>query len=142
MSRNLLEYSGVLDIREHSSGGKHNRFGITKQGNRFFRTAFIEANQRGYRTTQLSSQLRARRRKTDPDMIAIADRCLQRLNKKGNRLLIAGKHPNKVKVACASEMVHYRKNKPPITSEPPHKKYRQSRYVNSETATHLPQPTV
>ena len=37
--------------------------------------------------------------------VAIADRCLQRLNKKGNRLLLAGKHPNKVKVACAREMV-------------------------------------
>ena len=28
-------------------------------------------------------------------------------NKKGNRLLIAGKHPNKVKVACAREMVGF-----------------------------------
>jgi hypothetical protein len=27
------------------------------------------------------------------------------LNRKGNRLLLAGKHPNKVKVACAREMV-------------------------------------
>jgi hypothetical protein len=26
---------------------------------------------------------------------------------KGNRLLIAGKHPNKVKVACAREMVGF-----------------------------------
>ena len=40
-----------LDMREYSSGGKHNRFGITILGNRYLRTAFIEANQRGYRTT-------------------------------------------------------------------------------------------
>jgi len=32
-----------MDIREYSSGSKHNRFGITKQGNRYLRTAFIEA---------------------------------------------------------------------------------------------------
>jgi hypothetical protein len=35
------------------------------------------------------------------------DRCLRRLNRKGNRLLLAGKHPNKVKVACAREMVGF-----------------------------------
>jgi hypothetical protein len=29
------------------------------------------------------------------------------LSKKGNRLLLAGKHPNKVKVACAREMVGF-----------------------------------
>ena len=94
-----------MDIREYSSGGKHNRFGITKQGNRFLRAAFVEANQRGYRTARISKDLTARRKNTDPELINIADRCLKRLNKKGNRLLIAGKHPNKVKVACAREMV-------------------------------------
>jgi len=40
-------------------------------------------------------------------LVNIADRCLRRLNKKGNRLLLAGKHPNKVKVACAREMVGF-----------------------------------
>ncbi len=40
-------------------------------------------------------------------LINIADHCLRRLNKKGNRLLLAGKHPNKVKVACAREMVGF-----------------------------------
>ena len=29
------------------------------------------------------------------------------LNKKGNRLLLAGKHPNQVKLACAREMVGF-----------------------------------
>jgi len=29
------------------------------------------------------------------------------LSKKGNRLLEAGKHPNKVKVACAREMIGF-----------------------------------
>ena len=104
--RKLASWIG-LDIREYSSGGKHNRFGITKQGNRYLRTAFVEANQRGYRTARVSKDLKARRKNTAPEFIDIATRCLKRLNTKGNRLLIAGKHPNKVKVACAREMVGF-----------------------------------
>jgi transposase len=96
-----------MDIREYSSGGKHRRFGITKQGNRYLRTAFIEANQRGYRSARLSKAIKARRVHAAPEFIDIADRCLRRLNRKGNRLLLAGKHPNKVKVACAREMVGF-----------------------------------
>jgi transposase len=104
--RQLVSWIG-MDIREYSSGGKHNRFGITKQGNRYLRTAFIEANQRGYRTARITKDIKARRAHTAPELIDIADRCLRRLNKKGNRLLIGGKHPNKVKVACAREMVGF-----------------------------------
>jgi len=104
--RQLVSWIG-MDIREYSSGGKHRRFGITKQGNRYLRTAFIEANQRGYRTAHLSKAIKARRAHTGAEFIDIADRCLRRLNKKGNRLLLAGKHPNKVKVACAREMVGF-----------------------------------
>ena len=104
--RKLMSWIG-MDIREYSSGGKHNRMGITKQGNRYLRTAFVEANQRGYRTTRISQDLKTRRANTAPELIAIADRCLHRLNNKGNRLLLAGKHPNKVKVACAREMVGF-----------------------------------
>jgi len=96
-----------MDIREYSSGGKHNRFGITKHGNRYLRTAFIEANQHGYRTARISKDIKARRAHTAPEFVNIADRCLRPLNKKGNRLLMAGKHPNKVKVACAREMVGF-----------------------------------
>ena len=104
--RQLVSWIG-MDIREYSSGGKHNRFGMTKHGNRYLQTTFIEANQRGYRTARISKELKARRKNTDPGIINIADRCLRRLNKKGNRLLLAGKHPNKVKVACAREMVGF-----------------------------------
>lgn len=104
--RRLVSWVG-MDIREYASGGKSHRFGITRQGNPYLRTAFIEANQRGYRTAQLGKDLKARRTNSAPEYVAIADRCLRRLNKKGNRLLLAGKHPNKVKVACAREMVGF-----------------------------------
>ena len=104
--RQLVSWAG-MDIREYASGGRSNRLGITRQGNRYLRTALIEANQRGYRSAVLGKDVKARRAKSRSAYVAIADRCLQRLNKKGNRLLLAGKHPNKVKVACAREMVGF-----------------------------------
>ncbi len=106
LPRKLVSWIG-RDIRVYSSGGKHHRFGITKQGNRYIRTAFVEANQRGYRTAKIGQDLKSRRKHIAPELVNIADRCLRRLNKKGNRLLLAGKHPNKVKVACAREMVGF-----------------------------------
>ena len=39
--RQLVSWVGT-DIREYASGGKSNRPGITRQGNRYLRTAFIE----------------------------------------------------------------------------------------------------
>ncbi len=96
-----------FDIREYSSGGKHNRFGITKHGNRYLRTAFVEANQRIPKNRKISNDLKSRRKDVDPKLIHIADRCRERLAKKGHRLLCSGKHPNKVKVACAREMVGF-----------------------------------
>ncbi len=104
--RQLVSWIG-MDIREYSSGGTQHRFGITKQGNRSLHTAFIEENQRGERTATVSKESKARRAHTAPDFVDIANRCLRRLNNKGNRLLLAGKHPNKVKVACAREMVGF-----------------------------------
>jgi len=104
--RQLTAWVG-MDIREYSSGGKQHRFGITREGNRYLRTAFVEANQRAYRSARISKDIKARRKGTEAQYIAIADRCLKRTNKKGNRLLQAGKHPNKVKVACAREMIGF-----------------------------------
>ena len=104
--RLLASWAG-MDTREYASGGKLNRFGTARQGNRYLRTAFIEANQRSYRSARISKDIKVRRANCAPEYIAIADRCLRRLNKKGNRSLLAGKHPNKVKVACAREMVGF-----------------------------------
>jgi transposase len=104
--RQLVSWVG-MDIREYASGGKSNRLGITRQANRYLRTAFVEANQRGYGSARISKDIKAWRVNCAPEDIAIADRFLRRLNKKGNRLLLAGKHPNKVKEACAREMVGF-----------------------------------
>jgi hypothetical protein len=68
-------------------------------------TSRIEANQRSNRSRQVSDDLKIRRQNTHPELVQITDRCLKRVNNKGHHLLEAGKHPNKVKVACAREMV-------------------------------------
>jgi transposase len=102
----LASWAG-LDIREYSSGGNSNRFGITKHGNKFVRTALVEINQKGFRSTTISGALKTRRKNAPPEIIGIADRCHKRLYKKSFRLLMGGKHPNKVKVACAREMVGF-----------------------------------
>ena len=80
--RQLVSWVG-MDIREYASGGKSTRLGITRQGNRYLRTAFIEANQRGYRSASISKDVKTRRAKSPSEYVAIADRCLRRLNKKG-----------------------------------------------------------
>jgi transposase len=102
----LVAWMG-MDIREYSSGGKHNRFGITKHGNRYLRTAFVEANQRAYKCNRITAELKTRRKSIPPNLIGIADRCLERTSKKGNRLTATGKHSNVIKVACAREMVGF-----------------------------------
>lgn len=96
-----------FDIREYSSGGKHNRFGITKHGNKYLRNALVEANQRFARSKPVGRDLKYRRNEIDPTLVLIAERCRMRLMKKGNRMLHAGKHANKVKVAMAREMVGF-----------------------------------
>jgi len=104
--RRLASWMG-LDIREYSSGGKHNRFGITKHGNKYLRTAFVESNQKSYRCSTAGKDVKLRRQKLPPVLVSIAERCQKRLYKKGARMLFAGKHTNKIKVALAREMVGF-----------------------------------
>lgn len=104
--RQLVSYMG-MDVREYSSGGKQQRFGITKCGNKYLRTAFVESNQKIFRSKGVGKALEQRRKNADPAFIAIADRCMTRLVVKGARLIHAGKHVNKVKVACGREMAGF-----------------------------------
>lgn len=104
--RRLTSYAG-LEISEYSSGGRENKFGISKLGNRHLRTAVIGVSQSAIRTPWLSKELKKRRIGAEPYMVEIADRCMVRLNKKGMRLLMRGKPNNKVKVACARELLGF-----------------------------------
>lgn len=73
--RQLVSWMG-MDIREYSSGGNHHRFGLTKHGNRYLRTAFIESNQRIFKSKAIGKDLKQRRKNINPELIQIADRCM------------------------------------------------------------------
>lgn len=106
--RQLTSYAG-MDIIEYSSGGRHNRYSITKTGNAFIRTAAVEACQRVNITPKETKHLKHRRQDlgSTKEQIEIADRCMRRLYKRSLRLIHRGKHINKVKVACARELLGF-----------------------------------
>lgn len=101
--RKLMSFLG-FDVIEYSSGGKERKFGITKYGNRVVRTALVEATQRCSMPPKVSYKLKHRRKEIAPELISVADKCMQRLYRKSNHLLSREKNKNKVKVACAREM--------------------------------------
>lgn len=102
----LTSYVG-FDLREYSSGGRERKFSISKMGNSRLRWTIVEACQRVHRTPNVSSRLRTRRKKADVKSIEIADRCMKRLYKKSQRMILGGKPVNKAKVACAREMLGF-----------------------------------
>lgn len=104
--RRLTSYAG-MDLIEYSSGGKERRFGMTKMGNRRIRTAVIESSQTVLQTPVVSKPLRQRRQGAEPAMIEIADRAMHRLHKKATRLWHKGKPKNKIKTACARELLSF-----------------------------------
>ncbi|MBY0472136.1 IS110 family transposase [bacterium] len=104
--RKLTSYAG-MDLREYSSGGKERRYSMSKMGNVHIRTTAVETCQRPNLTPQVSRSLKLRREGTSPKFIEIADRCMKRLYQKSTRMLYAGKPANKIKVACARELLGF-----------------------------------
>jgi transposase len=104
--RPLASYVG-LDVAEYSSGGKEHKGGITKTGNRYIRTILIESCQMATRRPILSKRIKQSRAGQPQDIVDVADRCMHRLHKKATRMLYAGKHKNKIKTACAREMLGF-----------------------------------
>lgn len=100
----LVSYVG-FDLREYSSGGRERKYGISKMGNSRMRWLATEASQRAHKQPVVSKPLKYRREDIDPKFIEVADRCMKRLYKKSTHLVLAGKPINKVKVACAREML-------------------------------------
>lgn len=104
--RRLTSYAG-MDLIEHSSGGKERRFSMSRMGNRHIRTTVIEACQYAFNVPVVSQILQKRRQETPAHLVDIADRCMQRLHKKARRLLYRDKPRNKIKAACAREMLGF-----------------------------------
>jgi len=104
--RQLTSYAG-LDIAEYSSGGKERKKGITKTGNKHIRTILTESCQTASKPAILSKRIKQSRKGQPQAVLDIADRCMHRLHKKATRMLYAGKHKNKIKTACAREMLGF-----------------------------------
>lgn len=99
----LASYAG-MDICEYSSG-KEKRWSITKMGNHYLRTVSVESVQSAWRPPRIGKRLKAQRKGIEKEFIDIADKCARRLYQKSSRLLFSGKAKNKVKVACARELL-------------------------------------
>lgn len=104
--KRLTSYAG-MDLQEYSSGGREIKLKITKMGNKYIRTSVVEACQLASRVPRISRRLKAKREGVELKFIKIADRCMNRLYKKSSRLMYKGKMHNKIKVACAREMLGF-----------------------------------
>lgn len=104
--KKLVSYMG-LDIAEYSSGGKERKLGITKAGSSHLRTCIVESQQILARRPSASRCIKKRREGASPDIIKIAIKCDDRMYKRSKHLMAKGKHSNKIKVACAREMVGF-----------------------------------
>jgi hypothetical protein len=94
-------------VAEYSSGGKERKKGITKTGNKHIRTILTESCQMASRPPILSKRIKQFRAGQPQAAVDIADRCMNRLYKKSVRMLFSGKHINKIKTACAREMLGF-----------------------------------
>lgn len=104
--RRMVSFAG-MEITERSSGKGEKKFSITHMGNRYLRTAVVESCQVVNQPVRISRALEKRRMGVDPRLVGIADRCMNRLNKRALHLMYKGKQINKVKVACAREMLGF-----------------------------------
>jgi transposase len=104
--KRLTSYAGMA-IVEKSSGGCLRKFRISKTGNRFLRTTVIEACQGVLQAPRISARLTRRREGAEKTWIEIADRAMSRLHRKATHLWHANKAKNKIKVACARELLGF-----------------------------------
>ena len=104
--RQFSAYAG-FDVREHSSGGKERKFGITKLGNKAIRTVAVEACQQLGFPPAASRRLKEARAGMPKEIVAIAEKCSRRLWRRYLHLVQRGKPANKAKAACAREMLGF-----------------------------------
>ncbi|MGH8634448.1 MAG: IS110 family transposase [Burkholderiales bacterium] len=104
-ARGLMAFLGLVPS-EHSSGAKHTRGEITKAGNSHARRLLVEAAWH-YRHRPNVAGLRQRREGQPAHVVALADRAMQRLNRRFNRMLERGKAKPKVAVAIARELAGF-----------------------------------
>jgi transposase len=104
--RQLMAWFGLVPS-EHSSGGTRRQGAITKTGNKFARTALIEAAWAYRHPAKVSAIIERRAGDIDPAIRAIAWKAQLRLCKKFRRMRARGKHQNVVVTAIARELAAF-----------------------------------
>jgi hypothetical protein len=92
---------------EYSNGPRQQRGGITRTGNRHVRRLLIEAAWHYRHKPRVGEKLAARRHGQPAQIIALADRAQARLCRRYRRMERRAKHPTKIVVAVARELVGY-----------------------------------
>ena len=105
-AKQLMAYLG-LTSKEHSSGLKQQRGGITKSGNRHARRILVEAAQHAQRLPAVSVALRKRRDGVAPAVVRIAETAQKRLYQRMLHLFRAGKCRQKAVIAVARELAGF-----------------------------------
>jgi transposase len=103
--RGLMAFLGLVPS-EHSSSDRTRRGAITKAGNGHARRVLIEAAW-NYRHRPGTAALRKRREGQSAEVIALADRAMQRLYRRFHRMTNAGKPGPKATVAVARELAGF-----------------------------------
>jgi transposase len=103
--RGLMAFLGLVPS-EFSSADSERRGAITKAGNRHARRLLIEAAWH-YRHQPNACSLRRRRQGQPPEVVALADKAMYRLNRRFHRMLAKGKPAGKTVVAVARELTGF-----------------------------------
>lgn len=105
-ARRLMSFVGLIP-GEHSSGETRRRGAITKTGNSHVRRFLIEAAWNYRHRPHVGAALRNRRKGQPPRTIALADRAMQRLYRRFQKMTLRGVLPQKAVVAMARELTGF-----------------------------------
>ena len=92
---------------EYSTRDKTNRYAITKTGNAHVRHIAVEAAWQYQRRKTSGARIKARRKGQRADVVAIAEKCDARLNRRFNRLTSRHKKSTVAVVAVARELIGF-----------------------------------
>jgi transposase len=105
-AKKLMAAVGVTPT-EFSTGTHERRFGITKTGNAHLRYLLVEAAWQARHRPSARGAIVKRRSGQPREIVAIAERCEQRLHRKYARMVNRGKPSSKAVVAVARELLGF-----------------------------------
>jgi transposase len=104
--RSLMGYLGLIP-GEWTTGPTERRTGLTKAGNRFVRRVLVEAAWHYQRPVRLSAELAKRQEGQPAEVVAIADKAMDRLHRRYWRLVNRGKETRTAACAVARELAGF-----------------------------------